>query len=193
MGRPGPIQCVIPLLKVCAIQFLVTFTNMAVVFVPLYLVRTWNMPISEAAIYVGIAAFMGIPGSPLVGELSDRLGWKNVVIVCLLVDSLLLAIFPLTAPGPALVAILAGFGVVNRCISVVLAVGTRASVPSERGISPGLINTLALIAMTLLSVLGGAIADAAGLVVTFLFISGVALLTCLAIGVTRLGKLELSW
>lgn len=181
------------LLKVCTIKFFVTFTNMPVIFVPLYLVRTWNMAVSEAALYAGITALIGVPGSPLIGELSDRLGWKNVVMTCLALEVVFLAAFPWVAPGPGLLAILVGFGIVNRSIAVVIAVATRASVPSERGMSLALVNTVGLVAITVISVLGGSIADTAGLLMTFIFLSFVALATFLALGLTRLGKLVLTW
>ncbi len=180
-------------IKVSAIQFLVIFANMAVIFVPVYLVRTWNLAISEAAIYTGIAALAGIPASPIVGELSDRLGWNRVVMVTLAADGLLLGIFPFVAPGPVLVMVLLGLGIVNRSISVVLAVATRASEPSHRAMSLGLVNTVGLLSLTVLSVLGGYIADVVGLSATFLFIALVAVVSCAVLGTTKLGRLDLRW
>ncbi|HLB12701.1 MAG TPA: hypothetical protein VJO15_07060, partial [Dehalococcoidia bacterium] len=70
---------------------------------------------------------------------------------------------------------------------------TRASEPAQRGMSLGLVNTVGLISLTLVSVLGGYIADLAGLLATFLFMSLVAVAFCASLATTRLGRLELRW
>lgn len=181
------------LLKVCAVYSLIVFTNMEIIFIPVYLVRVWGLTISQAALYLGIAALVAIPSAPLLGELSDRLGWKKVVLAALAADGLLLALFPVAAPGPWLVVVLLGLGIVNRSISVTVALATRAAEPSQRGMSLGVVNTVGLVSLTVLSVLGGYIADLAGLSITFLFISVVALASCVLLGTTRLGRLELRW
>ena len=179
--------------KVTAIYALVVLTNTELVFVPVYLVRTWGLAIFEAAIYLGIAALVAVPSAALLGELSDRLGWKRVLVAALAVDGLLLGAFPFAAPGAALVAVMVGFGIVNRSLSVAVFLATRASEPAQRGMSLGLVNTVGLISLTLVSVLGGYIADLAGLLATFLFMSLVAVAFCASLATTRLGRLELRW
>lgn len=181
------------LFKVSAISFLIMFANSEMVFIPAYLVRTWSLSIFQAALYLGITALVAVPGAPFLGELSDRLGWKKVLVGTLIADALLLALFPAAAPGIGLILVLLGLGIVNCSPYVVVALATRASEPSNRGISLGLFQTTALVSLTISSVLGGYIADLAGLSTTFLFISLVAFASTAILVMTKLGDLELKW
>ncbi|MDP2727006.1 MAG: MFS transporter, partial [Dehalococcoidia bacterium] len=181
------------IIKISAVYFLIVFANTEVIFIPVYLVRTWSLTITEAAFYMGIAALVSIPAALILGELSDRLGWKKVVMATLAADGLLLVLFPFAAPGLGLAAVLLGLGIANRCITVGIAMATRASEPAHRAMSLGLINTVGIAALTVLSVLGGYIADIAGLSTVFFFISAVAIVGCIALWVTRLELLALKW
>jgi MFS family permease len=181
------------MLRVTLIYALVIFTNFEIIFVPVYLVRNWGLPVFEAAAYLSIAALVAIPSAPLMGELSDRLGWRTVVTAALAGDVLLLGLFPFVPPGPLLVLALVCLGVANRSLSVSVALVTRASEPSTRGIARGVVNTVGIISLTVLSVVGGYVADVAGLASTFFMIAVVALAGCIALLTTRLGQLDLRW
>lgn len=181
------------MLKVTLIYSLIVFTNFEIIFVPVYLVRNWGLPVFEAAAYLSLAALVAIPSAPLMGELSDRLGWRTVVMAALAGDVLLLVLFPFVPPGPFLVLALVCLGVANRSLSVSVALATRASEPSARGIALGFVNTAGIFSLTVLSVVGGYVADVAGLASTFFMIAVVALVGCIALLTTRLGQLDLRW
>ncbi len=160
-------------------------TGTSVVFIPITLVRTWGTSITEAALYLSIVPLVMIFAAPLMGTLSDRFGWKPVIMISMASNAIFLYLFPIVPPGIFLILVLVGIGIVSRIITVILAISMDVMVPRLRSTSLGFINTAGALALTLLPIVGGYIADISSFRYTFIFMAIVSLLGVGATGIVR--------
>ena len=138
----------------------VNFTVLGLWGVP-FVADTYGISVARASTYdlVGNVGF--VLGSPAVGALSDRTGWRTELIVATtavfaLAYGALTLVPPLPVVGAALfVALLANGGV-----SLVFTVGKERHEPAVAGTVTGVINSLGYVGAATLPTVMGAVLDA---------------------------------
>lgn len=171
------------LVHLSLIFFVVILSSTVTVLIPTYLVLTWGISLVVAASYLLITFAATIASSPMMGAFADRWGWRPVSVVAMGLNTLLLALFPRTAPGLLLLLILAGLGFSSRVITVLVSQASTLSPPQWRASALGFFNTAGTIAVTLVPILGGYVADLVNLSASFYLFSALSLMGMVVISV----------
>lgn len=152
--------------------------NGLLVFLPLYLAN--EMKVSPLTMGMALAALQvgGLVATPIAGRLSDRIGRRAVVLAGLGVSTLAIAVLTLLGSEVAFIAGVSILGFALFAVRPVVHSWMMDLTPPSLG---GSATSLMFGAQTGLSILapalGGLIADAYGLVVTFYVLAGTMLVT----------------
>ncbi len=146
-------------------------------FLPLYLVYELKLPASVVGLYLGLVQASGMVATPIAGTLSDRIGPKRVATAGMFTTSLMLLAFAAFDLGAAFVAGLALLGFFLYSMRPALFRWAIGVVPRQyEGTAVGTLFTTQALFSTLMSLIGGVLADRYGLLSVFYFIAGSILL-----------------
>lgn len=152
--------------------------NGLMVFLPLYLAH--EMAVSPLVMGIALAALQvgGLIATPVAGRLSDRVGRRQIVLAGLGVSTIAIAVLTLLGDELSFIAGVSVLGFALYAIRPVVHSWMMDLTPSNLG---GSATSLMFGAQTGLSILapvvGGIVADAYGLVVTFYVLAGTMLIT----------------
>jgi MFS family permease len=171
---------------VLGLCMMAAFRSMAqvglVMFLPLYLfdvlkVSPWLMGIAITCMHLG-----GVIVSPIAGTLSDRIGRRPVVMAGLTATTVIIVALPLIPNATAFVVAVAVLGFVLYAVRPVIHSWMMDLAPAEIGASATslLFGTQAALSV-LMPLIGGAVADAYGLVEVFYVIAAIMLVANLMV------------
>lgn len=152
--------------------------NGLMVFLPLYLAH--EMGVSPLVMGIALAALQGggLIATPIAGRLSDRVGRRRIVLAGLGVSTIAIAVLTLLGDEISFIAGVSVLGFALYAIRPVVHSWMMDLTPANLG---GSATSLMFGAQTGLSILapvvGGLVADAYGLVVTFYVLAGTMLIT----------------
>ena len=158
-------------------------------FLPLYLTEDLGMDSFEVGVRLGLLTALGIVTGPLIGDLSDRLGRKPVIVGVMLAGGITPLLIVVAGSGVALIVVLLMTGVFMYTVNSLVQAAALDLVEGQRlegtfiGLSWGF-NSLFNGASPLIA---GALAEVFGFRATFYYASAMTLAGCLlAIRLPRL-------
>ncbi|MEF8856303.1 MAG: MFS transporter [Haloplanus sp.] len=138
----------------------VNFTVLGLWGVP-FVADTYGVSVARASTYVLVGNVGFVLGSPAVGVLSDRTGWRTELVVATAVVfalsyGVLMLVPPLPVVGVALFCAL----LANGGVALVFTVGKERHAPAVAGTITGVINSLGYVGAAILPTVMGAVLDA---------------------------------
>lgn len=154
-------------------------------FLPLFLVNDMRIPAVLVGVYLAVVQVSGMIATPISGTLSDRIGPKRVATAGMLTTTVALIMFAALNLGAAFVGALALVGFFTYSMRPAIFRWAIGVVPRElEGTTVGTLFTVQALFSTLMPLIGGIVADRAGLIAVF-YIMALALvvanLTMLAV------------
>jgi MFS transporter, FSR family, fosmidomycin resistance protein len=181
------------LLKIRAIQLIYLATAFrtvgqatVMVFLPIYLREDLDYSRPLVGLYIALAQVVGIGSQPLMGYLSDRIGYKRVLVPSLALFALLLLLIP-AADGKlqlAVVIVLLGTFLFSLH-AILISAATELAGPAMQATTVSLIYAASFVG-ALAPTFAGILADSFGLESTFIFAFVLVSLSALTLSVTRL-------
>lgn len=181
------------LLKIRAIQMIYVATAFrtvgqatTMVFLPIYMREELGYSAFLAGLYISLAQVVGIGSQPLMGQLTDRIGYKRVLVPALVCFALLLVLIPL-ADGKiqlAVVVILLGTFLFSLH-AILIASATELADESMQATTVSLIYAASFVG-ALAPTIAGVLADAYGFGSTFFFAGVLVGLSALVLFFTNL-------
>jgi MFS transporter, FSR family, fosmidomycin resistance protein len=181
------------LLKIRAIQmiyFATAFRTVGqattMVFLPIYMREELGYSAFLAGLYISLAQVVGIGSQPLMGQLTDRIGYKRVLVPALVCFALLLVLIPI-ADGKiqlAVVVILLGTFLFSLH-AILIASATELADESMQATTVSLIYAASFVG-ALAPTIAGVLTDAYGFKSTFLFAGVLVGLSALTLFFTNL-------
>ncbi len=154
-------------------------------FLPLYLVNDLKVPAVLVGFYLSVVQVSGMIATPISGTLSDRIGPKRVATAGMFSTSMAVAVFAAFHLGAAFVAALALVGFFTYSMRPAIFRWAIGVVPRQyEGTTVGALFTTQALFSTMMPLLGGLIADRAGLIAVFYLIAAALIvgnLTMLAV------------
>jgi MFS family permease len=145
-------------------------------FLPLFLVNDLQVPAVLVGIYLAVVQVSGMIATPISGTLSDRIGPKRVATAGMLTTTVALIAFAALDLGSAFVGALALIGFFTYSMRPAIFRWAIGVVPREyEGTTVGTLFTVQAMFSTLMPLIGGIIADRAGLIAVF-YVMGLALI-----------------
>jgi len=141
-------------------------------FLPLYLVDGLKIPAALVGVYLTVVQVSGMIATPISGALSDRMGPKRVATAGMFSTGLVVAGFAAFNLGPAFVAALALVGFFMYSMRPAIFRWAIGAVPRQyEGTTVGTLFTTQALFSTLMPLIGGVLADRAGLISVFYLIA----------------------
>lgn len=154
-------------------------------FLPLFLVNDMRVPAVLVGVYLAVVQVSGMVATPISGTLSDRIGPKRVATAGMLTTTVVLIAFAALNLGAAFVGALALVGFFTYSMRPAIFRWAIGVVPQElEGTTVGTLFTVQALFSTLMPLIGGIIADRAGLIAVFYVMAAalvIANLTMLAV------------
>jgi DHA1 family multidrug resistance protein-like MFS transporter len=164
--------------QVTAAMVFVVFTAFAFVlpFLPLYVrelgVRGDDAAALWAGVLIGVAPLLAGLLAPVWGRLADRHGQKRIAVVSLAAYVVLLALSAAVTNVAQLLALRVGVGVFGGIGPLGLAMATALAPREQTGRAVGMIQAAQILSAAVGPLLGGFLADVAGIRWTFLATAG---------------------
>ncbi|MEF8856475.1 MAG: MFS transporter [Haloplanus sp.] len=138
----------------------VNFTVLGLWSVP-FVADTYGVSVARASTYVLVGNVGFVLGSPALGALSDRTGWRTELVVATAVVfalsyGVLMLVPPLPVVGVALFCAL----LANGGVALVFTVGKERHAPAVAGTITGVINSLGYVGAAVMPTVMGAVLDA---------------------------------
>ena len=154
------------------------------VFLPLFLAYTYGLDAAGIGFYLTALAILGVLSPLLGGPVSDRIGRRPVLLVGQLAMGLLGLLIPWAAPGPPLVATLAGVGLFLFALRSVVFAYALDVAPGEMGASTvGVLFGAQQVVTAFAPALVGVFADHAGLGAAVLLAAAFSLLGAVVVAI----------
>ena len=181
------------LLKIRSIQMIYLTTAFrtvgqatATVFLPIYMRDDLHYSRLLVGIFISMAQVVGIASQPIMGQLTDRIGYKRVLVPALACLSVLLLLVP-AANGKlqlAIVVVLLGTFLFSLH-AILIAAATEIAGESMQSTTVSLIYAASFVG-ALSPTLAGLLGDAYGLKSTFIFAGVLVSLSAITLSLTRL-------
>jgi MFS family permease len=181
------------LLKIRAIQLIYVATAFrtvgqatTMVFLPIYMREELLYSPWLAGVYISMAQVVGIGSQPVMGQLTDRIGYKRVLVPALIGFAVLLALIP-AADGKvqlAIVVLLLGTFLFSLH-AILIAAATELAGEAMQSTTVSLIYAASFVG-ALAPTIAGILADAYGFKSTFLFAAVLVGLSALTLALTNL-------
>jgi predicted MFS family arabinose efflux permease len=181
------------LLKIRSIQMLYLTTAFrtvgqatATVFLPIYMRDDLHYSRFVVGIFIAMEQDVGIASQPIMGKLTDRIGYKRVLVPALTCLSVLLLLIP-AANGKlqlAIVIVLLGTFLFSLQ-SILIAAATEIAGESMQSTTVSLIYAASFVG-ALSPTLAGILGDAYGLKSTFIFAGVLVSFSAITLSMTRL-------
>jgi FSR family fosmidomycin resistance protein-like MFS transporter len=178
-----------PIVMIClATAFRTVGQATATVFLPVYMKEDLSYSPGLVAAYIAMAQVVGIGSQPLMGHLSDRFGYKRVLVPAMVTFALLLLLIP-AADGKVqlgIVILLLGTFLFSLH-AILIAAASELTEQSMQSTIVSLIYASSFIG-ALSPTLAGVLADTYGLKVTFVLAASLVGLSALTLVLTALPK-----
>ena len=181
------------LLKIRSIQMIYLATAFrtvgqatTIVFLPIYMREELLFSPWLAGVYISMAQVVGIGSQPLMGHLTDRIGYKRVLVPALICFALLLALIP-AADGKLQLAIVVLFlgTFLFSLHAILIAAATELAGDAVQSTVVSLIYAASFVG-ALAPTVAGVLADAYGYESTFLFAGVLVALSAVTLTLTKL-------
>jgi FSR family fosmidomycin resistance protein-like MFS transporter len=176
-----------PIVMLCtATAFRTVGQATATVFLPVYMKEDLGYSPGLVAAYIAMAQVVGIGSQPLMGHLSDRLGYKRVLVPAMSTYALLLLLVPAADGKVQLGIVILALGTFFFSLhAILIAAATELTEPSMQSTIVSLIYASGFIG-ALSPTLAGVLGDAYGLKVTFVMASCLVGLSAVTLMLTAL-------
>jgi FSR family fosmidomycin resistance protein-like MFS transporter len=181
------------LLKIRAIQLIYLATAFrtvgqatTMVFLPIYMREDLGYSAWLAGVYISMAQVVGIGSQPLMGYLTDRIGYKRVLVPALVGFAVLLALIPLADGKLQLAIVILLLGTFLFSLHAIL-IASAAEMAGEamQATTVSLIYSASFVG-ALAPTIAGVLADAYGFKSTFLFASVLVAVSAFTLVLTNL-------
>jgi MFS family permease len=156
------------------------------VFLPIYMREDLGYSAFLAGAFISMAQVVGIGSQPVMGQLTDRIGYKRVLVPALVCFALLLLLVP-AADGKvqlAIVILLLGTFLFSLH-AILIAAAAEMAGESMQATTVSLIYSASFVG-ALAPTIAGVLADAYGFEITFLFAAVLVGFSALILGATNL-------
>ena len=176
-----------PIVMIClATAFRTVGQATATVFLPVYMKEDLGYSTGLVATYIAMAQVVGIGSQPLMGHLSDRLGYKRVLLPAMTTFAILLLLIPVADGKVQLGVVILLLGTFLFSLhAILIAAASELTEPSMQSTIVSLIYAAGFIG-ALSPTIAGILADAYGLEVTFVLAASLVGLSALTLTVTAL-------
>jgi len=178
-----------PIVMICAATaFRTVGQATATVFLPVYMKEDLGYSPGLVAAYIAMAQVVGIGSQPLMGYLSDRLGYKQVLVPAMITFAVLLLLIPAAHGKVQLGIVILLLGTFFFSLhAILIAAASELTEQSMQSTIVSLIYAAGFIG-ALSPTLAGILADAYGLKTTFILASSLVGLSAVTLMVTALPK-----
>jgi FSR family fosmidomycin resistance protein-like MFS transporter len=178
-----------PIVMICAATaFRTVGQATATVFLPVYMKEDLGYSPGLVAAYIAMAQVVGIGSQPLMGYLSDRLGYKQVLVPAMITFAVLLLLIPAADGKVQLGIVILLLGTFFFSLhAILIAAASELTEQSMQSTIVSLIYASGFIG-ALSPTLAGILADAYGLKTTFILASSLVGLSAVTLMVTALPK-----
>jgi len=178
-----------PIVMLCtATAFRTVGQATATVFLPVYMKEDLGYSPGLVAAYIAMAQVVGIGSQPLMGHLSDRLGYKRVLVPAMSSYAILLLLIPLADGKLQLGIVILLLGTFFFSLhAILIAAASELTEPSMQSTIVSLIYASGFIG-ALSPTLAGVLGDAYGLKTTFVLASSLVGLSAVTLMLTALPK-----
>jgi MFS family permease len=156
------------------------------VFLPIYMREDLGYSAWLAGVYISMAQVVGIGSQPLMGYLTDRIGYKRVLVPALVGFAVLLALIPLADGKLQLAIVILLLGTFLFSLHAIL-IASAAEMAGEamQATTVSLIYSASFVG-ALAPTIAGVLADAYGFKSTFLFASVLVAVSAFTLVLTNL-------
>ena len=178
-----------PIVMICAATaFRTVGQATATVFLPVYMKEDLGYSPGLVAAYIAMAQVVGIGSQPLMGYLSDRLGYKQVLVPAMITFAVLLLLIPAADGKVQLAIVILLLGTFFFSLhAILIAAASELTEQSMQSTIVSLIYAAGFIG-ALSPTLAGILADAYGLKTTFILASSLVGLSAVTLILTALPK-----
>ncbi len=178
-----------PIVLICsATAFRTVGQSMATVFLPVYMREDLGYSVGLVAIYIAMAQVVGIGSQPLMGLLSDRLGYKRVLVPAMAMFAVLLLLIPVADGKLQLAVVILLLGTFLFSLhAILIAAASELTEASMQSTIVSLIYGAGFVG-ALSPTLAGVLADAYGLKITFVLAAALVGLAAVTLMFTALPK-----
>ncbi|HEY7466928.1 MAG TPA: MFS transporter [Dehalococcoidia bacterium] len=160
----------------------------ATVFLPVYLKEDLGYSAALTGLFISMAQVVGIGSQPLMGHLSDRLGYKRVLVPALVTFALLLLLIPVADSKLQLAIVILLLGTFLFSLhAILISAASELTEPSMQSTIVSLIYASSFVG-ALSPTLAGVLADTYGLKSTFLLAASLVGTSSLILMLTNLPK-----
>ena len=181
------------LLKIRAIQLIYMATAFrtvgqatTMVFLPIYMREDLLYSPWLAGVYISMAQVVGIGSQPVMGQLTDRIGYKRVLVPALIGFAVLLALIPLADGKIQLAIVILLLGTFLFSLHAILIAAAAELAGEEMQATTVSLIYAASFVGALAPTMAGVLADAYGFKSTFLFAAVLVGLSALTLALTNL-------
>ncbi len=178
-----------PIVMICtATAFRQVGQATATVFLPVYMKEDLGYSTGLVAAYIAMAQVIGIGSQPLMGYLSDRLGYKRVLVPAMSIFALLLLLIPFADGKLQLGIVILLLGTFLFSLhAIIISAATELTEQSMQSTIVSLIYAAGFIG-AVSPTLAGVMADAYGLETTFILAAALVGLSAVTLMLTALPK-----
>jgi MFS family permease len=181
------------LLRIRAVQLIYLATAFrtvgqatTMVFLPIYMREDLGYSAWLAGVFISLAQVVGIGSQPVMGHLTDRIGYKRVLVPALVCFAVLLALIPAASGKVQLAIVIVLLGTFLFSLhAILIAAAAELAGEAMQATTVSLIYSASFVG-ALAPTFAGVLADAYGFGSTFLFAAILVALSAVTLAVTKL-------